>query len=447
MRQPSDNKHQRPTASSKRLGVSFWLPSLFAAEAIPSAMVTFVSLLIFVQLGEGCGMSTLLAGLLTLPWVLKSFLREKVRRTGHYVLALKGIEFGIFLCLCALAFSFTSYRTNTSLVFAALFVLCFFCAWHELVARMYYERMLWPSEQRLYNAPKMFYSQSSVVVTYGAMILVVGVLEIFYHNRYQAVALSWSTAVYLLAGVYMLLCLYNLFVLKPSTIGDRQRGESLRGAVQAEVRVIDHIFQKQWWWAIVLALFFILLPQALMFHTRVLFLLAKPSDGGLGCSLQWIAVAQGTVGVIAFSAGLGWGFWLERTRHLFSRLWSAQVTLVLSPFVYYAMTLWPPKDLALLCVATFVAQGTFGFGLNACMQYVRYLSGERYRSTINYLYIPLIAFVMLLPVSASGWILEYLGFRQFFALDAFMALPALVAGYWAWWRVLVPWNRQGQVRK
>ena len=406
-----------------------WLPTLFAAEAIPSAMITFVALLMFVQLGVGWGMSTLLCGLLTLPWVFKSFLREKVRRRGRFANVLRIIECGIFLCLVALAFSFTIYTYRLWHVFGILFLLCFFCAWHELAARMYYERMLHPQEQRLYNTPKMFFSQSSVVVTYGVMILVVGMLEVFYHNRHQAVPLSWSTAVYLLSGIYLLLVLFHLFVLRPPQVGDNRQNETLGAAVRAEVRTIDRILHQPHWFAMVLCLFFLLLPQSLMFHSRVLFLLASPSEGGLGCSLQWIALAQGTVGVLAFSFGLGYGHRLERRRRVFSTMPSASVMLVLSPFVYWLMTQWPPQNLPLLCLATFVAQATFGFGLNACIPYVRYISGERYRSTINYLYIPLVALVMLVPVSASGWLVEQLGFTAIFALDAFMAVPALVAGF------------------
>ena len=387
-----------------------WLPTLFAAEAIPSAMITFVALLMFVQLGVGWGMSTFLCGLLTLPWVFKSFLREKVRRRGHFANVLRVIECGIFLCLVALAFSFTIYNYRLWHVFGILFLLCL-------------------QEQRLYNTPKMFFSQSSVVVTYGVMILVVGMLEVFYHNRHQAVPLSWSTAVYLLSGIYLLLVLFHLFVLRPPQVGDHRQAETLRAAVHAEVRTIDRILHQPHWFAIVLCLFFMLLPQSLMFHSRVLFLLASPAEGGLGCSLQWIALAQGTVGVLAFSFGLGYGHRLERRRRVFSTIPSASVMLVLSPFVYWLMTQWPPQNLPLLCLATFVAQATFGFGLNACIPYVRHISGERYRSTINYLYIPLVALVMLVPVSASGWLVEQLGFTAFFALDALMAVPALVAAF------------------
>lgn len=407
-----------------------WIPSLFAAEAIPSAMITFVALLMFVQLGVGWSESTLLCGLLMLPWVLKSFLRDKVRRMGHFQHVLRAVELLIFFVLGVLAFCFGDNPDTPYRIFAVLFVLCLLCAWHELAARMYYERMLRPSEQRFYNSLKMSFSQASAVVTYGLMLNVVGVLEVFYHNRRQAFSLSWSTAVYLLAGFYLLLIIYNAFVLRAPHVADAPQRNTFRGAVRAEMRVIDRIMHRPHWLVAVVSLFVLLLPQALMVHSRVLFLLSPVAEGGLGCSLQWIALAQGTVGVIAFSLGLGLGHRLERNRRVFSTINTAHITLVLSPFVYYAMTQWPPAGLEYLCLATFLAQFAFGFGLNACIPYVRYISGERYRSTINYLYIPLVALVMLVPVSASGWLVERLGFEHYFALDAFLSLPAFLAGYW-----------------
>ena len=393
-------------------------------------MITFVALLMFLQLGIGWEWSTLLCGLLSLPWVLKSFVREKVRRMGRFAIVLRIIEACIFIVLVALAFSFsTSARWRIELIFTALLVLCVFCAWHELAARMYYERMLRPYEQRIYNTPKMFFSQTSVVITYGAMIMIVGALEVFYHNRRHAIALSWSTAIYLLAGIYLLLALYHFFVLRSPRIGDRHQTETLRSAVRAEVHVIDRILHKEHWLAVIVCLFFYLLPQSLLFYTRVLFLYAPHNEGGLACSLQWIGLAQGTVGVIAFSAALGLGYWLERQQRYPHFHWFASVLMGISPLVYYTMTLWPPTNLGMLCLATFVAQAAFGLGLNACIPFVRYISGERYRSTINYLYIPLVSMVMLPATAASGWLVARLGFHFFFSLDAFLLLPSIIATF------------------
>ncbi|MBQ9285583.1 MAG: hypothetical protein IJ209_04785 [Bacteroidaceae bacterium] len=403
-----------------------WIPTLFAAEAIPSAMITFVALLMFLQMGIGWDYCTLLCGLLSLPWVLKSFVRQKVRQMGHFGPMLRCVEMLIFVMLTALAFSCNATTCRLWLIFGCLFVLCMLCAWHELAARMYYERMLRPREQRIYNAPKMFSSQVSTIMTYGVMIVLVGFLEVFYHNRRNAISLSWSSAIYLLAGFYLLLVIYNFFVLRPPHVGDAGRSQTLGGAVRAEIRVIDRIAHKPHWLPVIFCLALFLLPQSLMFCTRVLFLIAPQAEGGLGCSLQWIGLAQGTVGVIAFSLGLWLGYRLSTRRHL---AWPQALAMPLSPLVYLVMTQYPPVSLLPLCVATFVAQFCFGLGLNACLPFIRYISGERYRSTINYLYIPLVSLVMLPPVAASGWLAERAGFVTFFLIDSLLALPAWGAFY------------------
>ena len=421
-----------------------WLPTLFAAEAIPSAMITFVALLMFLQLGVGWEQSTLLCGLLTLPWVLKSFVRAKIRQIGYFSGQLRMLEACITVLLIVLAFCFTDHYSSCWMIFATLFVLCLCCAWHELVARMYYERMLRPQKQRFYNSWKMFISQSTVVLTYGVLIMGVGFLEVFYHNRRNALALSWSMAIYVLAGIYLLLAVYNFFVLRPPHVVDHVRAETLGTAIKAEVRVIDRITHKPFWvWAVV-CLALMLLPQALLFHSRVLFFIGTRAQEGLAASLQWIGLAQGTVGVIAFSSGLGIGHWLQTHRPSPRFHAVAAFALGLSPLVYLTLAFLTRDanydNLLLLCIATVLAPFFFGIGLNSTMPLIRYLSGERYRSTINYLYIPLISLVMLLPMAASGWLVTHLGFERFFLVDTLLALPAWMAAHVAMRRISVSSN-------
>ena len=401
-----------------------WLFSLFAAESIPFALVTFVALLMFVQQGAGMGVATGLCALLSLPWVLKSFVREKVRQFGHFATVLKVVEACMFVVLIGLAFAFDRYRYSVPQIFTCLFLLSCLCAWHELAARMYYERMLYPRWQRVYNSSKIIFSQTAQVITYGVLIMLVGALQVFYHNRPDAMSFAWNVAVYMLAGVFMLLVLINCFVLRRPPVGDAPRSGSWVHAVRAEVQVIDRIAHKPHWAAVVAGLFVVLLPQALMFHTRVLFLLAPKAEGGLGCTMLQVGFAQGTIGVMAFSIALGIGHRLLTRRGVRRTYWLFAIPLGLSPLVYWLMTQYPPANLFQLCVATFTAQFCFGLGLNFCMAFVRYISDERYRNTINYLYIPMVAFVMLLPIGLSGWLLSRLGFEQFFAVDALSALAA-----------------------
>ena len=403
----------------------WWVATLFAAEEIPASIVTYVAVLMFLQTDTSPATSTFYCGLLFLPWVLKSFLRNRVRALGHFRYQLQWLELALVATMMALAFSFLRYTHQTFALFFGLFVLSFLSAWHELAARMYYERMLRPYEQKYYNTPKIIFSQSTVVLTYGLFIMMVGALQVIYRR----IPRSWNEGCYLMAGLLLLFAIWHMFSLQRPHIADPREHGSALGAVRDEIRVIDRIRHKSHWRQAVVALALLLLPQSLMFYSRVLFLYLPKSDGGLGCTIQEIGFAQGAVGVIAFSIGILLGRQLLRWVDVRRVFWWMTIPLGLSPLLYLLMCYEPPSSLMVLCMATFQAQFFFGFGLNVTMMFVRYISGNRYRNTINYLYIPLVATVMLPAMAASGWMVEHLGFRLFFLIDTATALLAWLYVY------------------
>ena len=403
-----------------------WVLSLFAAEEIPASIVTYVAVLMFLQTETSPAMATCYCGLLFLPWVLKSFFRKRVRQIGHFRRQIQWLELATVLTLMALAFVFLRYTRRSLWLFTGLFVLSLLTAWHELAARMYYERMLRPRLQRLFNGPKTIASQAAVVLTYGMLIIFVGALQVIYRR----IGRSWNEGCYLVAGIFMLFAIYHIFTLRRPHVGDRHQRGSTIDAFRAEIHVIDRIRQKPHWLLVVAGLFLLLLPQGLMFYSRVLFLLTPTAEGGLGCTLVDVGFAQGTVGVIAFCIGVILGRQLLHwagAEHLF---WWMAVALGLSPVCYLMMSYEPPSSLMMLCAATAQAQFAFGFGICLTAHFVRYVSGERYRNTINYFYIPLVALAMLPPLALSGWLVTQLGFRTYFLIDV---LTAPVA--WAFLKV------------
>lgn len=391
-----------------------WFLTLFAAEEIPSAMVTYVALLMLLQLGLTPAITTLCSALLFLPWVLKSFMRSWVRRVGHFKQVLHLVEALLFVSLLLLAFSFS---IGSAAVFFALLLVSLLCAWHELAARMYYERMLRPFFQRLFTVPKLACSQIAVIITYGALIFLVGTLQVYFRQ----IPYSWQVGCYMAAGFFLLFFFHHLLWLRSPRIGDNGAPHSVGASVKAELRIIDRIRHQEKWWQSVLVLFLLLLPQGLMFHTRVLYLYMPVGQGGLECTMQEIGFAQGTVGVIAFSIGLAVGRWLVNRYTLQRLFWPMALSIVLSPFVYLGMTICPPKTLWVLCLCTMSAQFLFGFGLSVCRLPISDISGVRYRNTINMLQIPLVSAALFVPMAVSGWMVEQLGFGSYFLLNALSA--------------------------
>ena len=168
-------------------------------------------------------------------------------------------------------------------------------------------------------------------------------------------------------------------------------------------------------------LLFMLLPQGLMFHARVLYLYDTHAHGGLQCTMQEIGFAQGTVGVIAFSLGIALGRLLINRYSLHRLFWPMAICLVLSPFVYFGMTNFPPQSLGMLCLCTMSAQLLFGLGISICRYPISAISGKRYRNTINMLQIPLVSAVLIVPMAVSGWMTERLGYNVYFLVNALSA--------------------------
>lgn len=378
-------------------------------------MVTYVSLLMLLQLGLAPTVATLCSALLFIPWVLKSFLRSWVSRLGHFRLVLHIIEALLFVSLLILAFAF---HQGPLAVFLALMLVSLLCAWHELAAHMYFERMLRPVLRRLIIVPKLVCSQVAVIFTYGALIFLVGTLEVYFRQiRY-----SWSLGCYVIAGILLLFAFHHLLWLRSPSMSSSMEDSNIRKQ-NMEIKTFVRHKPNTGQWLIIL---FLLLPQALMFNARVLYLYDTHANGGLQCTIQEIGFAQGTVGVIAFSLGIALGRFLI-IRHTLPRLfWPMAICLGLSPFVYLGMTFWPPQSLFALCCCTMSAQFLFGLGLSVCRLPISAISGNRYRNTINMLQIPLVSAAMIVPMALSGWMVEQFGYNTYFLVNALSAPVCLL---------------------
>ena len=385
-------------------------------------MITFVALLMFLQLGTPAQQATLFSSLLFLPWVLKSFLRSWVGKVGHFKEMLHLIEWLIFFSLTAVALSFPRGQTW---LFVSLLVTSSLCAWHKLVARMYYEHTLRIRDKLLLTIPKMVFTQTAVIFTYGALIFIVASLQVILRE----IRAAWSMGCYITAGVFLFFTLLHFLTLRSMGTEQPPHRHSMLDSVKEEIHVIERIQKRPRWWRVVLTLFFILLPQSLLFYTRVLYLFDTNAHGGLECTMQEIGFAQGTVGVIAFSLGLAWGRHLMRHWPMKYLLWVLCFIIGLSPMVYFGMTLFPPQELGILSLCTFMAQLFFGIGLCACRLPIQEISDMRYKNSINLLYIPLVSGCMILPMALSGWLVQQWGYSHFFLFTSLCSPVTLVMAY------------------
>ena len=399
-----------------------WIQRLYSAESIPVAVVIFVAILMFIQTGNSIAISSLLCGLLFLPWILMPFFRIKVRRSERLNFNIHLAEFLIFILFCTLAYILNFNNPDKTLVFISLMLMSAITAWHKLLAQMYYERKLYSQEQAYFSNLRTYVVQTTIILTYGVTIILVGLLQIFFGN----ISKGWSMGCYLMGGCFFILSIINLFVKPSPDISQPKTDKNVIETMKVQVKIIDRILEKKNWLFNLFTLFLLLLPQGLMFFTRVIYLYTPEHANGLGCSIQEIGFAQGTIGVIAFTIGLFYGKKVRLTYGWDKTFLLMAIVLGLSPSVYCYMTFFPPQTMFELCIATFISQISFGFGLNVCNRFIEYFSGNRYKNTYDYLTIPVVALVIIIPIMISGYLLEMLDFKEFFIINALAAIPAII---------------------
>lgn len=394
----------------RRSETGLWVFTLFATNEIPSVVVMFVALIMFLQMGVGMDMATVYAAVLLLPRVAQPLMRRLLPGSIGGVLDLNLLR--ATECLTAVVMGLFALWMGGDPLQTLGMLLCIstLAAWHDLLAHRYFAARMNRPDGRPLSVVRVLSTQMATVLTYGLMLMAVGVLEIYFRQR--AMWYSWALCCYILAGVYMFLAMINMLLL------GRTEGMPLPPARQGR--------RRQWMvQAIVLAL--LLLPQGLMFYCRTIFLLARPRQGGLGCTLQEVGFAQGTVGVIAFLLGVTVGRqmqhrWSEARMEL-----PLTMCLGLSPLVYLTMTQCPPDGLPVLSGYTFLAQLLFGLGLAGCQRRIAYISGDRYRNAVNPISIPIISLCLLPTLAASGYLARRLSFGGFFLLDTLCAPVAWMA--------------------
>ena len=195
--------------SKKRNSPWLWIPSLCAAEEIPMAVVMYVALIMLMQFGASELMASFYVAMLFFPWVMKSYLYNMVRRSGSFKRNLHVVESLLFLCLMGMAVYISEAKVEVYLLFLQLLLLSCLCAWHELLSRLYYSRVLSLHLQPLFMNTKMFSSQVVLVVTYGLLIIVAGFFEVFFRSYQKA----WAMESSLVAGGFLLLLVLNVIFL------------------------------------------------------------------------------------------------------------------------------------------------------------------------------------------------------------------------------------------
>ncbi|MBA4150602.1 MAG: MFS transporter [Verrucomicrobia bacterium] len=242
------------------------------------------------------------------------------------------------------------------------------------------------------------------------------------------IPLAWSSIFFLLAGLFIVFCVYHRFVL-PRPTADVVHTGTASNAVSAFFITFGSFFKKP---GIIQALAFILFyrfAEAQLVRLAAPFLMDAREFGGLSLTTGQVGFVYGTVGVVALLCG-GISGGLLAARHGL-RFWlPAMVCAINVPnLVYVFMAIVQPDSFIVINTCVAIEQFGYGFGFAAYLLYMIYFADGPNKTAHYAICTGFMALGMMIPGMFSGWLQEILGYKNFFAWVIIATIPSFLVAF------------------
>lgn len=389
----------------------WWIPTLYFAEGLPYMAVMTISVIMYKSLGINNTQLAFYTSWLYLPWIIKplwSPFVDIIRTKRWWVVTM---QLAIAIGLASLAFTIPTSTFFRSTL-AAFWLIAFCSATHDISADGFYMLGLSEHQQSMFVGIRSLFYRVSMVVGQGALV----VLADYINRRYETVTAGWVAIFALMSVFFLCASIYHFYILpRPAEDASRHAGNA-REVLHDFIYTFIEFFRKP---GILVALLFMLLyrlPEALLVKMIPPFLLDKVTEGGLGLTADQVGIVYGTVGVIGLMCGgiIGGIVAAEGglKKWLHPMAWSMSLTCL--TFVWLAWM--QPTDLWQIYLCVFIEQFGYGFGFTAYMLYLIYFSIGKYKTAHYSICTGFMALGMMLPGMAAGWLVDTLGYLDFFLI-------------------------------
>lgn len=405
-----------------------WIPTLYFAQGLPYVAVMTIAVIMYKRLGLSNTEIALYTSWLYLPWVIKplwSPFVDLIKTKRLWVVLMQSF---IAVGFAGVAFFLpTTFFVKATLAF--FWLLAFSSATHDIAADGFYMLALSSGEQSFFVGIRNTFYRFATIFGQGILVMFAGLLEEgkIFPSMAGNIPMAWSLSFYLLAAIFLMLCIYHHFIL-PRPLSDVSRDNiTAMGLLKDFFKTFGSFFQKK---ELGLAFFFILtyrLGESQLAKIASPFLLDKVDVGGLGLNTATVGMVYGTIGVVCLLLGGIIGGILVSRDGL--RKWIIPMALAINIpdllYVYLATVLPDNVWFVIGCVA--LEQLGYGFGFTAFMLYLIYVADGEHKTAHYAIGTGFMALGMMLPGMAAGAIQEAIGYSWFFIWVCLCTLPGIVA--------------------
>ena len=416
-----------------------WVPTLYFAMGMPFVVLNMVCVLMFKGLDVSDAQIALWTSIIMFPWTLKPLWSPllEMYKTKKFFVIVTQIATGCIFGLVALALHLPDFF---AVCIALLAVIALSGATHDVAADGVYMATLSNEDQARYIGWQgAFYNIAKIAAT-GGLVMLAGVLIKHFTGdvstldataaaiaKRQGTVMAWTVIMAVIGLIMVLLGLYNAkFVPADHRDASAERPGFKETMVELGNVFVD-LFRKR---HIIYYIFFIILyrfAEGFVMKIVPLFLKADRANQGLGLSEEQIGLCYGTFGAAAFVIGSILAGYYVAHRGLQKSLFSLCCVFNL-PFVAYTLlAIYQPESLWLIGGGIVLEYFGYGFGFVGLTLFMMQQIAPGKHQMAHYAFASgIMNLGVMLPGMLSGYVSDWLGYRDFFVFVLVCTIPAVL---------------------
>ena len=397
-----------PVTSSKRSPIS-WVPTLYFAMGMPFVVLNMVCTLMFKGLNISDAQIAFWTSIIMFPWTLKPLWSPllEIYKTKKFFVIVTQIATGCVFGLVAMALHLPNFFAVT---IALLAVIALSGATHDVAADGVYMATLSTEDQAKYIGWQgAFYNIAKIAAT-GGLVYLAGTL------------ITHFTGI-----VIVVLGVYHIKFLPADAKKKADEKPGFKDTMRELGGVFADFFRKR---HIIYYICFIILyrfAEGFVMKIVPLFLKADRADQGLGLSEEQIGICYGTFGAAAFVIGSILAGYYIAHRGLQKSLFSLCCVFNL-PFVAYTLlAIYQPESLWLIGGGIVLEYFGYGFGFVGLTLFMMQQVAPGKHQMAHYAFASgIMNLGVMLPGMLSGFVSDWLGYRDFFIFVLVCTIPAFL---------------------
>jgi PAT family beta-lactamase induction signal transducer AmpG len=397
---------------------------------LPFVALSTSSSIMYKNMGISDSQIAFWTSIIMLPWSIKPLWGPflEMYKTRTFFVYTTQIFTGCLFGLVALTLKADHFF---SLSIAVLSIIAFSGSTHDTAADGVYLNELTSKLQAKFVGWQGAFYNLAKLLSGGALVYLAGELE-----KKYGIANAWMTVMFIYGIIMIVLGIYNMKML-PNDSRDAEI-QSKQEGLNTLKDVIITFFQKKNIWYSLMFIVFYRFAEGQAIKITPLFFKAARVDGGLGLSTSEIGVLYGVVGAASFVLGsIGAGYFVSN-KGLTKKTLMMLCAFFNVPFIAYTfLAIAQPVNINIIGLAVGVEYFGYGFGFVGLILFImQNIAPGKYKMAHYAFGSGLTSLGFIIPSMISGFVSDYLGYKEFFIWVLISTIPAFLITW------LVPLNSE-----